>query len=190
MVALLLDSKSCIHFIFQIIIYDEITDQIQIPFSLSVSDGPTYPYRGLLLDSGRNYIEIDAIKRTIDAMAASKLNTFHWHITDSQSFPLVSQSNPQLSKLGAYSRSQVYQPSDIAELVTFAKVRGVRVLPEFDAPAHVGEGWQDSGFVVCFNAQPWQQYCVEPPCGQFDPTKPALYDTLEGMLSLIIPPNG
>lgn len=149
-----------------------------------MSDGPRYPYRGLLLDSGRNYIEIDAIKRTIDAMAASKLNTFHWHITDSQSFPLVSQSNPQLSKLGAYSRSQVYKPSDIAELVTFAKVRGVRVLPEFDAPAHVGEGWQDSGFVVCFNAQPWQQYCVEPPCGQFDPTKPALYDTLEGTLSI------
>lgn len=67
------------------------------------------------------------------------------------------------------------------QIIEFAHVRGIRVLPEFDAPAHVGEGWQDTGVVACFNAQPWSQYCVEPPCGQLDPTKPELYDYLEGI---------
>ena len=32
--------------------------------------------------------------------------------------------------------------SDVKELVEYARVRGVKVLPEFDAPAHVGNGWQ------------------------------------------------
>lgn len=59
-------------------------------------------------------------------------------------------------------------------------MRGIRVIPEFDAPAHVGEGWQNTSFVTCFNWQPWQSYCVEPPCGQFDPTQDKLYDMLEG----------
>lgn len=143
-------------------------------------------------------------------MASSKLNTFHWHITDSQSFPFVSKSNPNLSKLGAYSPKKIYTPEDIKEvsffcfyfvylfdviylflcylllylqIIEFARFRGVRVLPEFDAPAHVGEGWQDTDLVACFNAQPWGQYCVEPPCGQLDPTKPELYDILEGIYS-------
>lgn len=166
-------------FAFQIIIYDDIGNIILIPFEFSVTDSPRYPYRGVLLDTARNYIEIEVIKRTMEAMAASKLNRFHWHISDTQSFPFVSKSNLKLSQLGAYSRTEVYTHSDVAELVTYAAVRGIRIVPEFDAPAHVGEGWQDSGFLVCFNAQPWSAHCLEPPCGQFDPTKPELYDALE-----------
>lgn len=53
------------------------------------------------------------------------------------------------------------------------------MLPEFDAPAHVGEGWQQKEVTTCFNAQPWSKFCVEPPCGQLDPTKDKLYDILE-----------
>lgn len=167
----------------QLIIYDDIRNEIQIVGEVTTfeKDKPVYPYRGVLIDTARNYFSVDSIKRTIEAMASSKLNTFHWHITDSQSFPFVSKSNPTFSKLGAYSPSKVYTEKDIKEIIEFAHVRGIRVLPEFDAPAHVGEGWQDTGVVACFNAQPWSQYCVEPPCGQLDPTKPELYDYLEGI---------
>ncbi|KAK5648924.1 hypothetical protein RI129_003816 [Pyrocoelia pectoralis] len=165
----------------QLIIYDDILNNLQIPNDVYITDGPVYPYRGVLLDTARNYISVDTIKRTIDGISASKLNTFHWHITDSQSFPYVSRSNPDLSRLGAYSPRDVYTPDDVQDVIEYAHERGVRVLPEFDAPAHVGEGWQDTDFVACFNSQPWGQYCVEPPCGQFDPTKPKLYDALEGI---------
>lgn len=52
-------------------------------------------------------------------------------------------------------------------------------MPEFDAPAHVGEGWQFTELLTCFNIQPWQDYCYEPPCGQFNPTIDHLYDVLD-----------
>ncbi|XP_057664989.1 chitooligosaccharidolytic beta-N-acetylglucosaminidase isoform X2 [Diorhabda carinulata] len=163
----------------QLIIFDDLRDELQIPTEVVITDKPAYPHRGLLLDTSRNYITVDAIKKTIKAMGASKLNTFHWHITDSQSFPYYSKSHPELSKLGAYSPSKIYSLTDVKDIVNYGKLRGVKVIPEFDAPAHVGEGWQDTEFVVCFNAQPWQSYCVEPPCGQFDPTQDKLYDLIE-----------
>lgn len=56
----------------------------------------------------------------VDAMAMAKLNVFHWHMTDSQSFPLVLKSHPDLSAIGAYSPEKVYTINDII---------GVRSLP-------------------------------------------------------------
>lgn len=164
----------------QLIVYDDIRDELQLPRDVTITDEPHYTHRGILLDTGRNYVNVDVIKRTIDGMSASKLNVFHWHLTDSQSFPYYSKRRPELSRLGAYRTSHVYTIDDVKEIVDYGNVRGVKIVPEFDAPAHVGEGWQDTDFVVCFNKHPWQQYCVEPPCGQFDPTKEKLYDYLEG----------
>lgn len=54
------------------------------------------------------------------------------------------------------------------------------MVPEFDSPAHVGAGWQNTGFTTCYDKLPWNLYCVGPPCGQIDPTVDGLYDFLEG----------
>ena len=78
----------------------------------------------------------------IDAMVACKLNTLHWHITDTHSFLLYLDKLPNMVYYGAYSSEQVYFPADVREILHYARVRGVHVLPEFDVPAHVGNGWQ------------------------------------------------
>ncbi|KAL0831029.1 hypothetical protein ABMA28_001914 [Loxostege sticticalis] len=163
----------------QLFVYDDIRDHLLMVRDVIINDKPVYPYRGILLDTARNYYSVEAIKRTIEAMAAVKLNTFHWHITDSQSFPFVTSKRPNLYKLGALSPQKVYTKDAIREVVKFGLEHGVRVLPEFDAPAHVGEGWQDTDLTVCFKAEPWKVYCVEPPCGQLNPTKEELYEYLE-----------
>lgn len=77
----------------------------------------------------------------------------------------------------------MYTPEDIKSIVHYAQVRGVKVIPEFDAPAHVGEGWQWVGHnaTVCFKAEPWRDYCVEPPCGQLNPTSEKVYELLGGI---------
>ncbi|XP_060654600.1 chitooligosaccharidolytic beta-N-acetylglucosaminidase [Drosophila nasuta] len=167
----------------QLIVYDDIRRELQVTANASISDAPVYKWRGLLLDTSRNYFSVKSIKRTLDGMAMVKLNTFHWHITDSHSFPLEVSKRPELSKLGAYTPSKVYTHKDIEDIVNYGRVRGIRVMPEFDSPAHVGEGWQHKNMTACFNAQPWQKFCVEPPCGQLDPTVTEMYDVLQDIFS-------
>ncbi|KAK3884866.1 hypothetical protein Pcinc_010885 [Petrolisthes cinctipes] len=168
----------------QLIAYHETRDNLMIVTSATVRDAPAFPYRGLLLDTSRNYFSVAALERTIDAMAANKLNTFHWHITDSHSFPLNLESLPNMAYYGAYSSNSIYHPLDVVHLVKYARVRGIRLLPEFDAPAHVGSGWQWGErqglgkLAVCVNREPWQQYCVEPPCGQLNLANPNIYKVL------------
>lgn len=159
-------ARNALETLSQLIVYDNIRNEILIVGAAEIEDEPKFKYRGILLDTSRNYFSLDSIKRTIEGMAMVKLNTFHWHITDSQSFPFVVNSQPELSRLGAYSPEKIYTSADVEDVVRFAKARGVRVLPEFDAPAHVGEGWQNKDLTTCFNAQPWKDYCVEPPCGK------------------------
>lgn len=79
----------------------------------SVQDKPMFPYRGLMLDTARNFIPIKDIRRTLDGMASVKLNVFHWHLSDSQSFPIKLPSVPKLAEYGAYSSDAVYQPEEV-----------------------------------------------------------------------------
>ena len=168
----------------QMIGYDDLSDTLIIYREASVTDKPVFAHRGLLLDTSRNFMTKSVIKKIIRGMSYDKLNVFHWHITDTHSFPFYSRRVPQLTLHGAYSPRQVYTPEDIREIVSYAKVRGVRVLPEFDAPAHVGNGWQFGEkeglgkLAVCVNQEPWQDYCVEPPCGQLNPANENIYEVL------------
>eukprot|EP00088_Acartia_fossae_P031560 TRINITY_DN3242_c0_g1_i11.p1 TRINITY_DN3242_c0_g1~~TRINITY_DN3242_c0_g1_i11.p1 ORF type:complete len:644 (-),score=150.03 TRINITY_DN3242_c0_g1_i11:691-2586(-) len=173
----------------QMIGYDDLSDTLMIYKSATVTDAPSFPHRGVLLDTSRNFMSVDVIKQVISGMSYDKLNVFHWHITDSHSFPFYSQNIPELSLYGAYSPKKVYTPQNIKDIVDYARVRGVRVLPEFDAPAHAGNGWQYAEkkglgkLAVCVNQEPWQKYCVEPPCGQLNPVNDNLYPELGKLYS-------
>jgi len=50
------------------------------------------------------------------------MSQFHWHVVDSQSFPLTIPGFPELSQNGAYSSQEVYSSDDVQEIVTYAGV--------------------------------------------------------------------
>ncbi|XP_068618270.1 chitooligosaccharidolytic beta-N-acetylglucosaminidase [Battus philenor] len=158
---------------------------LQIVAGAKIRDKPVYKHRGLVLDTSRNFIPMKNIKKMIDGMATTKMNVFHWHVTDSHSFPLESKSVPQFTRYGAYSGNEIYSTEEARELIRYAQIRGVRVVIEIDSPAHAGNGWQwgkDYGFgdlAVCVNAKSWRQLCIQPPCGQLNPANPAVYRVLK-----------
>lgn len=100
-----------------------------------ITDKPRFPHRGLMIDTGRHFEPLPSIRGIIDSLPYAKLNVLHWHMVDEQSFPFQSKSSPKLWD-GAYSEFERYTQADIASIIEYARLRGVRVIVEFDMPGH------------------------------------------------------
>lgn len=102
--------------------------------TVTIQDQPRFRWRGLLLDSARRFIPLADIRRTLDGMAAAKLNVLHWHLTDDQGWRIESKAYPKLHQLA--SQGLFYTQTEVQELVAYAAARGIRVVPELDLPGH------------------------------------------------------
>ncbi|GMI79069.1 beta-hexosaminidase 2, BETA-HEXOSAMINIDASE 3 [Hibiscus trionum] len=164
-------------------------DPPAIPVGLYIWDAPLFAHRGIMLDTSRNYYGVEDILRTIEAMSANKLNVFHWHITDSHSFPLMVPSEPELAAKGSYGLDMIYSPSDVAKIVQFGLEHGVRVLPEIDSPGHTGS-WAEAypEIVACANmfwlpgSDGADQLAAEPGTGHLNPLNQKTYKVLENVI--------
>jgi len=101
---------------------------------VTIKDQPRFAWRGLLIDVGRHFIPLNVLERNIDGMAAVKLNVLHLHLSDDEGFRVESKRFPKLHQMG--SDGLYYTQADIRTLVDYARDRGIRVIPEFDMPAH------------------------------------------------------
>ena len=102
--------------------------------AVQIQDQPRFRWRGLLIDIGRHFEPMEVIKRNLDAMAALKLNVFHWHLTEDQGFRIESKKFPKLHEMG--SDGLYYTQAEAREVINYARERGIRVVPEFDIPGH------------------------------------------------------
>lgn len=102
--------------------------------AITLHDTPRFRWRGLMVDCGRHFEPVAVIERTLDGMAAVKLNVFHWHLTEDQGFRMESRIYPKLTAKG--SDGLFYTQQDAKEIVAYARARGIRVVPEFEMPGH------------------------------------------------------
>jgi len=122
---------------------------------LVIEDTPKFSYRGMHLDVGRHFFEVDFIKDYLDYLALLKMNTFHWHLTEDQGWRIEIKKYPRLTSHGAFRDSTLvghyndtpqqydgkryggfYTQEDIKEVVAYANTLGITIIPEIEMPGH------------------------------------------------------
>lgn len=103
-----------------------------------IVDWPAFRIRGFMQDVGRSYISLEELKREITALAKFKINVFHWHLTENQSWRLESKIFPMLNDSVNTTRmpGKYYTLEEAKELVAFCKAHHMMLIPEIDIPGH------------------------------------------------------
>lgn len=124
---------------------------IPIP-CINISDYPRFGYRGMLLDVARTFVPAEQVKRYIDLLSRHKINKLHWHLTDDEGWRIELKSHPELATVGGFRGGDspilpiygawdrkyggYYTQDEIREIVAYAAVRNVEIIPEIDLPGH------------------------------------------------------
>lgn len=111
--------------------FQQLQNEKKIPIPLQIYDKPLFIWRGLMLDVARHFLPLSVIKQTIRFMKLVKMNVLHLHLSDDQGFRLESKRFPRL-----HDSIQFYTQSDMQDLIEYARKRAIRIVPEFDMPAH------------------------------------------------------
>jgi len=123
---------------------------------VEIEDAPAFKYRGAMLDPCRHFASVDYVKKFIDVLAAHKMNTFHWHLTDDQGWRIEIKKYPKLTEIGS-QRSETmvdyfythypfkydgkphggfYTQKEIKDVVAYAQSKYITVIPEIELPGH------------------------------------------------------
>jgi hexosaminidase len=156
--------------------------------AVTIQDSPRFRWRGLMIDCSRHFVPMTVILRTLDGMAAVKLNVFHWHLSDDQGFRIESKVFPKLT--GEGSDGQYYTQEQAKDVVAYARKLGIRVVPEFDMPGHT-TSWAVGYPELASGPGP---FSIERHFGVFDPvmdpTRDSTYtfiDQFVGEMATIFP---
>jgi hexosaminidase len=132
------------------------------------------------MDVSRHWMPVEVVERNLDAMAAVKLNVFHWHLSDDQGFRVESKRYPRLQQFG--SGGHYYTQAEIRAVVAYARERGIRVVPEFDVPGHT-TSWFPGYPQLASGPGPFEiggDYGAFDPV--MDPSREATYVFLDGFI--------
>ena len=99
-----------------------------------VNDTARFNFRAIMIDTARLFRPVPLLKQFLDAMSWSKFNVLYLHLTDNGSWTLEIKAFPLLTT--KCNADGVYSQSDIADLVMYARQRGIRLIPEIDSPGH------------------------------------------------------
>ncbi len=140
---------------------EEASDNLSLR-EAKITDVPRFEYRGMHLDVGRNFFEVGAVKKLMDAMAFYKLNKLHLHLTEDEGWRLDIPDLPELVEVGARRGHTIessghlhpaygsgadpddansggngyYTKAQFIDLIQYAHQRHIEVIPEINVPGH------------------------------------------------------
>ena len=128
-----------------------------------ITDEPTMPYRGLMVDVARNFTTPEEMCTVLDQMATYGLNVLHFHPIDDEAWRLEIAALPELTEVGARrgytpgsdaafleqiysgdgnpatvggSSNGKYTRADFVGMLRYADSLGIAVIPEIESPGH------------------------------------------------------
>lgn len=116
-----------------------------------IADAPRFGWRGQHLDTARHYYQPQTLFDLLDVMALLKLNRFHWHFADDETFRLEIDSYPELWQktrfcgegemlpalfAGAPHAGGSYSKQVARQIIAHAKALNIEVMPEIEIPGH------------------------------------------------------
>ena len=133
-------------------VYEEgITSSFTIP-CCEIVDAPRFEHRGFMLDVCRTWIDKEAVMEFIDLLAYHKINSLRLHLTDDEAWRIEIKSHPELAEVGGYRGGDspiwprygkwnerwggYYTQEDLREIIAYAAVRNIEIIPEIDLPGH------------------------------------------------------
>ena len=119
-----------------------------------ITDKPEYSYRGAMLDVARHFFSVRDVKRFIDLISYYKINTLHLHLTDDQGWRIEIKSWPKLAEYGGTTKvgggpGGYYTQDQYTEIVNYAKMVYVTIIPEVDMPGHTNAALSAYGELNC-----------------------------------------
>ncbi|WP_151089401.1 beta-N-acetylhexosaminidase [Hymenobacter baengnokdamensis] len=134
------------------------TATARVPY-VRITDEPAFRWRGGMLDVCRHFFSVGSVKKYIDFLAAYKLNTFHWHLTDDQGWRIEIKKYPKLTQISAFRKETLlgaqqlfkspadfkydgqpyggfYTQAEIRDVVAYAARRYITIVPEIEMPGH------------------------------------------------------
>ncbi|KAH9832125.1 glycoside hydrolase family 20 protein [Teratosphaeria destructans] len=155
---------------------------------VEIIDAPKFPWRGLNIDTSRMFMPLSDLYAMIDALSYNKMNRLHWHVTDSQSWPLEIPAMPGLADKGAYIAFQKYSPDDVKAVQEYGALLGVEVVMEIDNPGHTASiAYSHPDLIAAYQESDWSAYAAEPPSGTLKLNSTAVYDFLEKLFDDLWP---
>lgn len=179
-------------------------NSIKIP-NVIIEDAPAYKWRGMHLDVSRHFYDVEFIKKQLDAMARYKMNRFHWHLTDGTGWRLEIPDYPRLTEFGAWrpmhswkewwngkggrgycekgtegAYGGYYTKEDVLEIIEYAKLRHITIIPEIEFPGHSEEviaSYPELGCKKTKSSNYSSEFCVG---------NPLTYKFIDDVLSYVI----
>ena len=126
---------------------------------VEIKDSPHYEFRGLHIDTARNFRPKQFVLDTIKHMASYKLNRLHLHLADDEGWRLEIDGLPELTEVGGYrcfdlseqncllpqlgagndkgsSVNGYYNRQDYIDILRYADKHHITVIPSLDMPGH------------------------------------------------------